>query len=661
MQTTIRRVAVLGAGTMGHGIAEVFAIAGFEVYVRDISEEILRNALSRIRDSLERLAKRGSLREDVNTVMARIKTTLDIREAVEGADFIIEAIPEDARLKKELFSEVDKYAPPHAIIASNTSTIPITELSKSTSRPDRFIGMHFMNPPPLMPLVEVIRGDYTSEETLRITLNLVKVLGKEPVVVNKDVPGFIVNRVLFRIMVEACREVTQEGVKIIDLDAMARNKLGLPMGPFELLDYIGLDTSLFIIKAMSERGYKTHTCTLLEDLVGKRKLGVKSGEGFYKYPAPGQYAKPRVLPDQGIELDPVRLMAPAINEMAWLIREGVATVDDVDKSVKLGLNFPFGLSEFADEAGIDNVVDALTRLRETTGWEEYDPDPLLQGMVKEGRLGRKSGRGFREYPGVSERPFKELILRLDPPIAWIVLNKPDKLNVLTPSMADEVVQALRAVEDDPNIRVVVITGSGRAFCAGADINQFLNATPIQMFKAMRHYQAMTLEIEYYTKPVIAAINGYALGGGLEIAMACDIRVASEDAVLGQPEINLGIIPGAGGTQRLPRLTNMGIGKELILRGNQISAATALRYGLVNRVVPKYALEYEVRKLAEELASKPPLTLALAKYAVSYGYEAPIWSGLSGEASLFATAISTKDAQEGVRAFLEKRRPRFTGE
>ncbi len=646
---------------MGHGIAEVFAMAGFEVNLMDISDEILRNALNRIRDSLERLSRRGELREGVDIIMSRIHTTTKIAEAVKYIDFLVEAVPENADLKKNMFREADQYAPSHAIFASNTSTIPITELSEVTSRRERFIGMHFMNPPPLMKLVEITRGKYTSDDAVNVTVQLTRILNKEPVVVNKDVPGFIVNRILFRVMLEACREVVQEGIKMIDLDAMARNVLGLPMGPFELLDYIGLDTSLFIVKAMMERGFKAHPCPLLEGLVGKGKLGVKSGEGFYKYPGPGQYVKPKVMPEQGLELDPIRLMAPAINELAWLVREDVATIDDIDKSVKLGLNYPWGLSEFADETGIDNIINALTQLKDISGWDEYEPDLLLTNYVKEGRLGRKGGKGFKEYPEVEFRKYDEIMLRIDPPSAWIVLNKPDKLNVLTPKMADEIVNVLRSIEDDPRIRVVVITGSGKAFCAGADINQFQNTTPMQMFKTMRHYHSMTLEIEYYTKPVIAAINGYAVGGGLEIAMACDIRIASEDALLGQPEINLGIIPGAGGTQRLTRLTNLGISKELILMGRQVSAKAALGYGVINRVVPRHALDYEVMRWVKELASKPPLTLMLAKYAINYGSEAPIWSALSNEASLFGVVISTKDAQEGVRAFLGKRRPKFTGE
>jgi 3-hydroxyacyl-CoA dehydrogenase (EC 1.1.1.35) len=205
----IRRVAVLGAGTMGHGIAEVFAMAGFEVRLMDVSDEILRNALNRIRDSLERLSKRGELRESVDSIMARISTTTDLAVAVKDVDFLVEAVPENAELKKRLFSEADRYAPPHAIFTSNTSTIPITELSETTGRRERFAGMHFMNPPPLMKLVEIIRGRYTSDDTMNIVIQLTRLLGKEPVVVNKDVPGFIVNRVLFRVMLEACREVTQ--------------------------------------------------------------------------------------------------------------------------------------------------------------------------------------------------------------------------------------------------------------------------------------------------------------------------------------------------------------------------------------------------------------------------------------------------------------------
>ncbi|MFP3302993.1 MAG: enoyl-CoA hydratase/isomerase family protein, partial [Caldivirga sp.] len=266
-----------------------------------------------------------------------------------------------------------------------------------------------------------------------------------------------------------------------------------------------------------------------------------------------------------------------------------------------------------------------------------------------------------DYPEVEERRLEEIVLRIDPPAAWIVLNKPDKLNTLTPRMADEIVNALRTVEEDPRVRVVVITGSGRAFSAGADVNQFRGASPMQMFKAMRHYHSMTLEIEYYTKPVIAALNGYTLGGGLELAMACDLRIASDDAVIGQPEVNLGLIPGAGGTQRLTRLAGPGVSKEMILMGIQVGARRALEYGIVNRVVPRHTLEYEVRRWVKELASKPPLALMLAKYAINYGAESPIWSALNNEASLFGVAISTKDAQEGVGAFLEKRRPRFKGE
>lgn len=658
--TGIRRVTVLGAGVMGHGIAAAFALAGFEVTLMDISSEILRRALSDIRGDLERLSRRSTLRESIDIIMSRVTVTTDLRTAVNGADLVIEAIPERAELKRSVFAEADKYAPPHAIFASNTSTIPITELSEATSRRDRFIGMHFMNPPVFMRLVEVIKGKYTSDETVNTVMQVVKALGKEPLLVSKDVPGFVVNRVLFRVILEACREVMQDNVKVTELDAMARNVLNLPMGPFELLDYIGLDTSLLIIKSMIERGFKAHDCRLLEELVNKGKLGVKSGEGFYKYPGPNKYARPALPLDQGLGLDPVKLMAPAINELAWLVREGVATIDDVDRGVRLGLNYPWGLSEFADDAGIDNVVEALKELREASGWEEYEPDPLLIDHVNSGKLGRKSGKGFRNYPEVEERRLSEVILRIDPPAAWIILNKPDKLNVLTLKTVDEVTQALRDVEGDSRVRVIVITGSGKAFSAGADVNQFKDSSPMLMFMAMRRYHAMTLEIEYYTKPVIAAINGYALGGGLELAMSCDIRIASEDALIGQPEINLGIIPGAGGTQRLTRLTNPGVSKELILTGKQITARDALRYGIVNRVVPKHALEYEVRRWVRELASKPPLALMLAKYAINYGAEAPIWSSLNSEASLFGLAVSTKDAQEGIRAFLERRRPGFTG-
>ena len=670
MAERIKTITVVGAGTMGHGIAEVAAAAGFNVYLADINEEILSKALEKIRWSLGKLYEKGMLREHPDNIMARIKTVVSLSgdgsyseefaRALASSDFMIEAIPERLDLKQQLFRFADQHAPSHAILATNTSSLPISEIAAATKRPDKVVGMHFFNPPPLMPLVEVIRGRETSDETVRVTVELAKRMGKQPVVVNKDIPGFIVNRILARIMNEACWTVARGEASVVEVDSALKYKLGLPMGAFELADYSGIDVFYYVFQAMTERGFKAHPCPLFKEKFERKELGVKTGKGFYEYPAPGKYSRPNIPREAGERVDPLPIMAPGINEAAYLLREEIASRDDIDKAVRLGLGFPKGILQYADEFGIDNVVKALEALKEKTGWEEYEPDPLLRRMVEEGRLGVKTGRGFYEYGKVEERAMKTIVVRLEPPIAWIVLNRPSKLNAISPEMLSEISKALDELEEDERIRVVVLTGEGRAFSAGADVTAFMGITPVKAMIYSRRFQEVLFKIEYYTKPVIAALNGYTLGGGLELAMAADFRVASETAALGQPEINLGFIPGAGGTQRLPRLIGRSRAKELIYTGDMIPAREAAEMGLVDRVVPPERLEREVRQLALKLAEKPPLALMAAKYAIQMGLETNIWTGMALESSLFGLLFSTDDVVEGVTAFLEKRKPKFKG-
>lgn len=665
----IKRIMVVGAGTMGHGIAEVAAMSGYEVYLADISEDILRGALEKIRWSLSKLAEKGALRESVDAVMSRIKTLVNVKngayteefaKALAQSDFLIEAIPERLDLKQRLFEFADKHMPQHAVLATNTSSLPITEIAAATKRPERVVGMHFFNPPPLMPLVEVIKGEKTSDETLQVTVELARRFGKQPVVVKKDVPGFIVNRILGRFMNEACLVVARGKASIIEVDSAVKYKLGMPMGTFELADYSGIDVFYLVFKATSERGFKLHPCPLFQEKYERKEFGMKSGKGFYQYPEPGKYVRPNIPKEAGEKIDPVILIAPAVNEGAWLLRNEVATKEDIDKAVRLGLGWPKGLFEYADEFGIDVIVETLKKLKAETGFEEYEPDPLLVKMVEEGRTGRKAGRGFYEYQPVEEIVKENIIIRVEKPIAWIVLNRPKKLNALSPQLLKELSEALDMLEDREDVRVVIIKGEGRAFSAGADVTAFAGVTPIDVAKFSRRFQELTLKMQFYTKPIIAAIHGYALGGGLELAMSADIRIASEDAMLGQPEINLGFIPGAGGTQRLPRLVGRGKAKELIFTGDMIPAREAEKLGLVEKVVPPERLEQEARSLALKLAEKPPLALMAAKYAVEYGLETNIWAGLALEAHLFGILFATEDVMEGVSAFLEKRKPKFKG-
>lgn len=659
------KIAVIGAGTMGHGIAELFAIAGYEVALVDIAEDFLKKALQNIEWSLRKLAEKGQVKEDPSVILSRIKPIVnDVCKAVEGAELMVEAAVENIDVKKKVFSEADRCAPPNAILATNTSSLPITEIAEAV-RPERkplVVGMHFFNPPVLMPLVEIIKGAYTSDETVKKIADYAAKLGKQTVVVNKDVPGFIVNRILARVNEAACWMVARGEATIQEVDSALMYKAGLPMGAFILMDYTGIDVVCFIGDAMLKRGFKSHPCPVITQKCQEKKFGVKSGEGFYKYPAPGKFQWPEVPKSAGDKIDVTYLLAPAVNEAAYLLREGIATREDIDKAVKLGLNWPKGPLEFADELGIDAVVKALETWRQKTGYEEYEPDPLLKEMVSQGKTGKKAGEGFYTYVKAEEKKLETLIVRYEPGVAWIILNRPERLNAINPKMVEELWRVLDEIEqmDYEKVRVVVITGAGRAFSAGADVTGFMGATPVTIFKVSRKLQMLYERLELLDRPVICGLNGYTLGGGLELAMACDFRIAAETAELGQPEINLGFIPGAGGTQRLARLIGRDRAKELIFTGDRIPAREAERLGLVHKMVSPDKLEQELRAFAAKLAEKPPLALAMAKYAINFGLEAPQWVGMMLEATQFGLLFSTEDVIEGVSSFLQKKKPQFKG-
>ncbi|MEM3209996.1 MAG: 3-hydroxyacyl-CoA dehydrogenase/enoyl-CoA hydratase family protein, partial [Saccharolobus sp.] len=642
----IKKILVVGAGTMGHGIAEVAAISGYQVYLSDISQDILNNALEKIRWSLSKLQERGQIKESIEAIVSRIKPVVGLDKSVSDADFSIEASPERLDLKRQVFSKLDELLPPHAILATNTSSLPITKIAEATRRPDKVVGMHFFNPPVLMQLVEVMKGEKTSDETAMIVYQLAKRMGKQPIMINKDIPGYIVNRILGGINVAACILVEKKVADYKEVDAVARYKLGFPMGVFELLDYTGIDVAYYVSKSREELGIKDDIpiCSLIEEKFKKNELGVKTGKGFYTYPG-NKYVKPDIPKELAEKLNPALILAGAINEAARLLRENVASRDDIDLGVRLGLGFPKGIFQYADELGIDAVIKALDELKNLSGYKSYSADPLLVQMVKENKLGVKTGIGFYQYGKVEEKKLSTLIVRTEPPLAWIVLNRPERLNALNPELVNELDKVLDELETNNEVRVVIITGNGRAFSAGADVTSFLTLRPIDVIR-LRTLRNLVNKISLYTKPVIAAINGFALGGGLELAMACDIRIASEMAQLGQPEINIGIIPGAGGTQRLPRLIGKGKAKLLIYTGDMISAEDAYKMGLVDMIVPANRFEDEVRRIALKIAEKSPLSLLAAKLAIELGSEANIWTGQTLESTLFGLLFTTKDVEEG---------------
>lgn len=285
--TTAEQIAVIGAGTMGNGIAHVFAQYGFKVNLVDVSLAQLDRALATIEKNFDRqIAKGAATEEQKKTALANISMHSDLVEGVYHADLVVEAATENVQLKLKIFEDVDKAAPPHALLASNTSSISISKIASATNRADKVIGMHFMNPVPVMKLVEIINGYATSKSTTEKIVTISKQLGKVPCVVN-DYPGFIANRILMPMINEAICSLHEGVGGVEEIDTIMKLGMAHPMGPLQLADFIGLDVCLAILQVLYE-GFgnpKYAPCPLLTNMVSAGKLGVKSGEGFYTYTA----------------------------------------------------------------------------------------------------------------------------------------------------------------------------------------------------------------------------------------------------------------------------------------------------------------------------------------------------------------------------------------
>jgi enoyl-CoA hydratase / 3-hydroxyacyl-CoA dehydrogenase len=378
----LNKITVLGSGIMGHGIAQISAMNGYQVVLRDIEQRFLDSAMDKIKWSLDKLVEKNKIkREESDKIYGRIKPIVDLKDALIDTDLLIEAVPEDLDLKKKVYSEVDQFAEEKTVYASNTSTLPISEISQLTSRPERFIGLHFFNPPQLMKLVEVIPGARTEKSIVDLGINLVKSFGKDPILCNKDVPGFIVNRIFIPLVHEAAYCLESDGKTMTQIDSAVKFKLFLPMGIFELADYTGIDVIHKATIEMYSRDKKViHPHHMIAQLFSSGKLGKKSGDGFYSY-GDKNYERVPLSEEEAKQYDPIRMLSVALNNASWLITNKVCNKEDLELALSLGMGLKKELFEIGKEYGFENIINTLNQLKK--GNESfYTPDPYLVSLSK---------------------------------------------------------------------------------------------------------------------------------------------------------------------------------------------------------------------------------------------------------------------------------------
>ncbi|HEX3434547.1 MAG TPA: enoyl-CoA hydratase-related protein, partial [Solirubrobacteraceae bacterium] len=576
-------------------------------------------------------------------------------------DLAIEAVPERMEIKQAVFAELDASTPGHAVLASNTSSLSITEIAEATLRPDKVVGFHYFYPASIMPLIEIVEGEETSAETVSAAVTFAQAIRKQPITC-AEVPGFVVNRILNSSSAEVWREQEEKGLSIKKIDEGLGSAGILPLGPYTLINLLGLDTVLHVAEHLIESygEERFYVPKGMQKLVANGKLGAKTGgDGFYD-----PQGNPNLPGDADPDIDELveLLSLKTFLESCLVLEEGVASHRDIDFGMMAGAGLdprrgllpPFMR---ADSEGLDSVLERMENAQERYG-ERFTPPTILRRLVAQGRLGQKTGQGFYAYPQPdAEQPAGVIKLETRDDgvaIAWLANGQ---MNSISPQVAGDLEKVWSKIKDS-GVRALVIASSNPfLYSAGADIKAFTTMDAAAGETLIHETHALFKELGSGKIATIAAVNGLAFGGGCELAMACDVRIAARSALFGQPEIKLGIIPGFGGTQRLPRLVGSNKALEMNLVGDPVLADEAFEFGLVNRVVEDHELLDTALSWARKLAQAAPLALEQIKSVSAAG---DLDKGIEDEKRAFAQAFASEDAKEGIAAFLGKRAAHFHG-
>jgi len=666
---------------MGAGIAQKIAQEGYRCLLADMSAERAEAGRERIAASLQQAVERRILSEEQRAATLSRITPVAGLESLAEADLVIEAIFEDLDVKKQLFRDLDRYCKRNCVLATNTSSFYVQQLADVTDRPELVIGLHYFFHPAKNRLLEVIPARETLPAVSAAMVRFAEGHGKTALLV-ADKPGFAVNRFFVPWLNEAVRLVEEGVADIATVEAVAKRTFGIGMGPFELMNVTGTTVGLHAAATLGrELGPFYEPSPLLA-------LQVEKGE---HWSLAGDCAAE--VPDAIAE----RLLATIFTVAGQLLDEKVCSLEDIDRGARIGLQWSRGPFQLLNEQGLDSAFAMVQGL-----CDRYADLTMPNSITAQ----RESGRLFE---------FQRVDLSVEDGIARITINRPEVLNALDEEVVAQLREALELALATPGLRAIILAGAGKAFVAGADISFFvrnIEARDIERIVSFtRDGQELLRRIETAPVPVIARVHGMALGGGTELALACHGIVCSDRASFALPETGIGIYPGLGGTQRLPRIVGRPLARRLIFTGKPLSARDAVLAGLALEAVPIQELDQclarwiergipdryhgtgdpgatvleayadervasllsgqlptglsgEATKLLERdlraIGRKAPLALAAAARLIVDGAELDLSSGLDLELAGLADIFATRDALTGLKSVGSRVQPGWQG-
>ena len=691
MTKPIESVAIVGAGNMGSGIAQKTAQEMFEVQMVDREEQWVNRGQKIISDFLEEAIERRIFSQSqVEEIKGRISGVIGVENVDPETDLVIEAVFEDFNVKADVFQILDENCGDQTILASNTSSLSVNELSKATTRPDRFVGLHFFYHPAKNRLVEVIPASDSSEDTISRVVQYCKQLGKV-VIVCKDKPGFVVNRFFVPWLNEACLLMEEGHGTPAQIDAVARKSFNIGMGPFALMNLTGPPIALH------------STDYLAQQLNTPRYNGAQNLRDLVDDNAVWEIGENEECEEKMASIIRERLLGAVFAISSQIVEEEICSMEDVDRGAKVGLRWALGPFELMNEFGIDEAYRMAKSYSELHSHEsEFKLPQFLQIKAETGN------------PWM----FEFVDAEIKNGIATVNINRPEAMNALNGTVVEQLGALVDNLNEDTTIHTIVLEGAGKAFVAGADVKFFVDRLDENAFPKIYEFTAeghnVLAKIENSSKTTVALTTGLALGGGLELALSCDYRIGTRRTQFRFPETSIGIYPGLGGTQRTTRICGVNAARWAILAGNWIGPKQAEDLGLITHLVdpadvektienisnqgkptnkytgapvrmsegvqaaiefysddnmnsimtgqiPEGSIEGYASRQIKQLSRTAPIALRMASDLIDVAASTNLEQGLAAELQKLEDIFATKDAYEGLSSLIQGRRPNYNNE